>query len=113
LLFSFCAPESVGGDVPIGLPSVTMRRYPASFGDLRKQRLVVDLKDPRGCGTVPAHALEHFQERLAFGGRPEDDAGFRFVNLLGERRQSEDRRFAVDCWRHESTSRRGKPTWSD
>jgi hypothetical protein len=42
-------------------------RQAAALGDLRKQRLVADLEDPRGLGAVPAHALEHFQECRALG----------------------------------------------
>src|SRR6267143_2055174 len=48
-------------------PSGTKRRRQAVLGDLLEQRLVADLEHPRGLGTVPAHASEHFQERFALG----------------------------------------------
>src|SRR5437899_5802728 len=47
--------------------SATKGRRQAVLGDLRKQRLVADLENPRGLGTVPANVIEHFQERFALG----------------------------------------------
>src|SRR5258705_2818803 len=48
-------------------PSAANRRSQAALGDLLEQRLVADLENARGLGAVPAHAIEHFEERLALG----------------------------------------------
>ena len=42
------------------------RRQPA-LGELVEKRLVADPENAGGLGTIPAHALEHFLQRLALG----------------------------------------------
>ena len=67
--------------------SAANRRRQAALGDLLEQRLVADLENPRGLGTVPAYAIEHFEERLALGvSRPA--APYLSQALRGDRRRN-------------------------